>query len=195
MSSNKFDFVVNEGVYPPAEDTYLLIDSLVLDKYDTFLEVGCGAGLVSLTAALIVKRVVSIDVSLEAVRNTKENIKRNGLTSKCDVFQSDLLVAFNHSTKYSIMCFNPPYLPEDDMKTELDHALIGGLTGVELTNRFILQASRFLQKLGSIYVVVSTLANVSYIENTMKSCGLDVRSIAKQDLFFETIQIVKGISK
>ena len=74
--SESFDFDVFDGVYPPAADTYLLLDTITIKPTDSVLDVGCGAGLATLVAASRALQVVSIDISLLAVRNTSENLRK-----------------------------------------------------------------------------------------------------------------------
>ncbi len=189
------NFTIFPDVYPPSGDTYLLLDSIHITSDDEFLEVGCGAGLITLKGAEKARSAISIDISLDAVRNTKENLRRNGLNQKCAVFQSDLLTSFNPSAKFSLIVFNPPYLPDDDMSTNLDHALIGGYTGAEVTKRFILQVVNHLTKGGCVFVVVSTLADSEAIRKTMIDCDLSVETVSEEPLFFEKIQVFKGTLK
>ncbi|TET07627.1 MAG: methyltransferase domain-containing protein [Candidatus Thorarchaeota archaeon] len=186
------NFIVFPDVYPPSGDTYLLLDSIRITSDDEFLEVGCGAGLITLKGAERARSAISIDVSIDAVRNTKENLRRNGLDQNCAVFQSDLLSSIDSSTKFSLIVFNPPYLPDDDMSTNLDHALIGGHTGAEVTQRFIPQAANHLIKGGRVYVVVSTLADSEAIWKTMSDCSLSVEIVSEEPQFFEKIQVFKG---
>ncbi len=189
------NFKVFPDVYPPSGDSYLLLDSIHVASDDDFLEVGCGAGLVTLKGAKNAQTAVGVDVSLEAVRNTRENLKRNGLDQKCAVFQSDLLTSFNSSAKFTVVVFNPPYLPKDDMSTGLDHALIGGDTGAEVTQRFIPQVADHLKEDGRVYVVVSTLADSKSIWKTMEECGFVVEMVSEEPMFFEKIQVLRGTLK
>ncbi len=192
MKANDLKFEVDDGVYPPAEDTYLLLDAIELESADSFLEVGCGAGLISMAAAEVTKSVVAIDISLNAVRNTIGNMKLNSVGERSGVIQSDLLGALARDARFSVIAFNPPYLPEDDSVTELDHVFVGGNSGVELTERFILQAIPHLEKKGRIYIVVSSLADIERISDFMESQGLKVNSIAEAALFFESIRVLQG---
>ncbi len=195
MDEDKYDVIVFPGVYSPSEDTYLLLDSLEITPEEIFLEVGSGAGLVSLAAAKKAQTVVSIDCSLDAVRNTMENLTRNNLNNNCHVIESDLLDALNNSAKFSLIVFNPPYLPDDGEHTDLDHALVGGKTGAELTQRFITQAVNHLVLGGRILVVLSTLADRDSIQKLMIKCGLIVETVSEAPLFFEKIQVLKGTLK
>ena len=44
--SESFKIEVLDGVYPPAADTYLLLDAIMLESTDVVLDVGCGVGVV-----------------------------------------------------------------------------------------------------------------------------------------------------
>ena len=193
VDSDGPNITVFPGVYPPSEDTYLLLDTLDIRQDDKFLEVGCGAGLITLTAAKTTRSIVSVDSSFEAVRNTLENLKRNSLYNDCHVIESDLLGALAPSAKFSLIVFNPPYLPLDDEHTDLDHALIGGQAGTELTQRFVRQAANHVLRGGRIFVVVSNLADIEAIRETMTECGFMIEMISERSLFFEKIQVLRGI--
>jgi len=186
------DFRVDSGVYAPVEDSFLLMDAIDLDHNDVFLDVGCGAGLLTLGAARIARRVVATDISLKAARNTLRNLERNGLEHACSVMQSDLLGSIPPAAMFSIIAFNPPYLPYDGTTTEMDHALVGGVRGTELTERFIEQAVKHLQRGGSVFVVGSSLANIKDLRNVMVNYGLHTEIVASVSIFFEKIQVLEG---
>jgi len=193
--SESFKIDVLDGVYPPAADTYLLLDAITIEPNDIVLDVGCGAGLATLVAASKAQRVVSVDISHLAVRNTIQNLRRNDLGFNVSVVQSDLFSGLSNSAKFSIIMFNPPYLPADEITTEMDHALIGGEDGSELTERFVKEASSFLERDGRIYVVVSTLEDVDSITKAFHDNRFQVEKVNETPLFFEKIQVLKGIFK
>ena len=192
MRVEDLDFRVDSGVYAPVEDSFLLMDAIDLDHNDVFLDVGCGAGLLTLGAARIARRVVATDISLKAARNTLRNLERNGLEHPCSVIQSDLLGSIPPAALFSIIAFNPPYLPHDGTTTEMDHALVGGVKGTELTERFIKQAVKHLQRGGSVFVVGSSLANIKDLRNVMVNYGLHTEIVASVSIFFEKIQVLEG---
>ncbi|MFX1605671.1 MAG: HemK2/MTQ2 family protein methyltransferase [Promethearchaeota archaeon] len=193
MDEERYDLTVFSGVYPPSEDTYLLLDAIEIKPDDMFLEVGCGAGLITLAAAKRARIVIGIDRSFEAVRNTLENLRRNGLYKNYHVIEADLLGAIAPSVRFSLIVFNPPYLPQDDENTDLDHALVGGQAGTELTQRFVRQAIRHLTSAGRMFVVVSSLADIDSIRKTMNECELFVDMVSEKPLFFEKIQVLRGV--
>ena len=193
VGDEQHDLTVFSGVYPPSEDTYLLLDAIDIKPDDVFLEVGCGAGLITVNAAERTRSVIGIDSSLEAVRNTVENLRRKDLHNNCHVIESDLLGALAPTIKFSLIVFNPPYLPQDDEQTDLDHALVGGKTGTELTQRFVRQAAGHLTSKGRMFLVASSLSDIDSIQDAMIECGLSVDVVSEKSLFFEKIQVLRGI--
>ena len=58
----------------------LLREALAARQVQRLLDVGCGAGVLSLAAAALgVPRVVAVDLAWEAARATRENARENGL--------------------------------------------------------------------------------------------------------------------
>jgi release factor glutamine methyltransferase len=188
----QFEIDVSDGVYPPSEDTYLLLDAVDIMPDDVVVEVGCGAGLGAVIAASRARLVLAVDISREAVKNTRRNLQKNGLERTSEVFQSDLLSAISAENRFSMILFNPPYLPADGNNTELDHMHIGGQEGGELTQRLIIEASHRLLDGGRLFLVVSSLANTNAIMKTLESNGFKTERLAEMFLFFERIQILKG---
>ncbi|MGY5860732.1 MAG: methyltransferase [Candidatus Thorarchaeota archaeon] len=193
--SEEFKLEVFEGVYSPMADTYLLLDAIAIDSSDIVLDVGCGAGLATLVAASKAQRVVSVDISHGAVRNTIQNLRNNRLGQNVSVIQSDLFRGLSDTGKFSMIMFNPPYLPADEMSTDMDHALIGGDDGSELTERFVNDASSYLVQGGRLYVVVSTLENIDAIFRAFNENNFQIEQVNETSLFFEKIQVLKGVLK
>ncbi|TET14724.1 MAG: hypothetical protein E3J82_01625 [Candidatus Thorarchaeota archaeon] len=77
----------------------------------------------------------------------------------------------------------------------MDHAFVGGVKGTEITERFIQQAVRHLQRGGSVFVVSSSLANIKDLKNVMVNCGLHIEIVESSSIFFEKIQVLKGIQQ
>lgn len=71
-------------LYPDGTPSQLEIITLALSKLklsstDVFADIGCGSGLVSISAAPLVKQVYAIDNRDEAARATTRNIKECGI--------------------------------------------------------------------------------------------------------------------
>ncbi|NHJ12603.1 MAG: methyltransferase domain-containing protein [Candidatus Thorarchaeota archaeon] len=192
MQHEGIQLTFDPEVYPPAEDTYLLLEAIDVVKDDLFLEVGCGSGLIAIAAARHARFVIASDISMSAVRNARDNLKRNRMDHKCAVIQTDLLASLSPDAQFSIIAFNPPYLPSDNHTTEMDHALVGGPMGVEVTERFVKQAVFRLIPGGRLYVVVSSQSDISRIRKTMRNLGLKVRTASSTRIFFEILQVLEG---
>lgn len=193
MKDEEDYIVIFDDVYPPSEDSYLLLDALEVDEKDAILEIGSGTGVITVELLQRVRRVVSVDIDLSAVRNTMENIRKRGLVHAGTVVQSDLITAISPSTKFSVIVFNPPYLPRDENSTTLDQALVGGEIGNEVILRFLDQASRHLKRSGRIYVVMSSLSEPNSVQTFMENLGLTVDIVATKPQFFEKLVVLRGV--
>jgi release factor glutamine methyltransferase len=192
MSREHTRIVVFEGVYPPSEDSYLLLDSLELQEEDEVLEIGCGSGVITVDCLEQARRVVSVDLSAAAVRNTAENIKRNGLEQVGAVVQANLLAAISEAVRFSVIVFNPPYLARDENATDMDAALVGGERGNEVILQFVEEAVHHLVHGGSIYLVMSSLSRPDEVQRFMESLGLIVDIRATLPQFFERLIVIRG---
>jgi release factor glutamine methyltransferase len=184
---------VSPETYPPSEDTYLLLDAVEATPDDTMLEMGCGSGYITVNLCSKVRRGVAIDIQLDAVKDTIRNLNLNDTGSNCSVIQSNLFHALHKSARFSIIIFNPPYLPGGDEPTTLDPALVGGNEGIELTENFLVQSIPHLETNGSLYVIASSLANIEYLEQVMVRLGLDPARVSEESLFFEKLVVLRGV--
>ncbi len=99
-------FIVLKNVYDTSTDTELMVDVVSIKKDQTFVEIGCGSGAVSLLVGRRAKRGVGVDINPEAVRNAKLNKKRLGINNitflLSDVFN-------NVKGQFDVVICNPPY--------------------------------------------------------------------------------------
>jgi ribosomal protein L11 methyltransferase len=76
-----------EGAFPPSHPATrlcleLLTVALAAGPVHSFLDVGCGSGVLALAAAALgVSKVVGVDIAPAAVRATRQNALANGLAS------------------------------------------------------------------------------------------------------------------
>ena len=148
----EIDIKERDDVYPPSDDSILLIESLEVKSGERILEIGCGSGVVSIHCAKNGCSVTAVDINPSAVECTKENAQLNGVD--IDVRLSDLFE--NVSEMFDTIVFNLPYLPVID-EGELAKAWSGGEDGMGPLPRLIAEANEHLYENGRVVVVVSSL--------------------------------------
>jgi len=154
---------VDEGVYIPSDDTFMLIDAM--GSYGptlkgSMLEIGTGSGLLSISMLMANKGIVwpgvATDIDPRAVECAQKNAKKNGV--ELDVLTGDIFdpVRDRH---FDVVAFNPPYLPEPHIDgsegpraTDLD----GGPQGHEVMARFLEGLPKHLSRGGSGFLVASS---------------------------------------
>ena len=197
MKKSFFDdcvFYVLENVYEPAEDTFLLAENLLVNKNDFVLDMGTGCGILGILAAKKAKSVVAIDINPYAVCCAKMNAKLNGVERRMNILRGDLFQPIKEGEKFDIILFNSPYLPSEseERETWIEKAWAGGLGGRELIDRFLLEASKYLELEGRILLVQSTLSDADKTMQTLEKAGLLTRVIAEEKVAFETIVVIEA---
>lgn len=103
-----FPGVFHPGIYFSTGCLYNFIKSNEL-RNRSFLELGCGAGLISMLAFRMGANVTAVDVDPLAVKNTSSNFATNFNTATgYTIIQSDLFLNLSEK-KFDIITINPPY--------------------------------------------------------------------------------------
>lgn len=166
-------------VYEPAEDSFLLLDSLETDlsflaeRFDKKLalvsEIGPGSGII--TTFMVQNGIpnkngsiyTALDVNPWALDATEETLELNKCTKlSVDLIQSDLTTSIKPG-QIDLLVFNPPYVPAEDLpeipnKLEdtdqwLDLALLGGEDGMIITQKVLDQLDNTLSPNGVAYIL------------------------------------------
>lgn len=186
----QLEVMVHPEVYPPSDDSILLILSLDVREGERVLEIGCGSGVVSMHCAVNGCEVTAVDVNPYAVDLTERNLERNGLSAT--VLLSDLYS--NVSGRYDTIVFNLPYLPTDD-EGLLAKAWSGGPDGMGPLPQLLDLAPDHLLDGGRVVVVTSSLMDAVALERTLSR--YEVRNIGSLELFFEVLDVleIRGFSR
>ena len=151
------------SVYPPREDTLLILPFAEVAPGTRFLEVGCGAGLAALTAARRGARVVATDVNPHALRRLRALARAEGLDLA--LVRTDLARGLG---RFDRLLANPPYLPTRPEERDPDRwhnlALDGGPDGCRVTARLVEEIDRHLTEDGTAFVVVSSRQDPEALE-------------------------------
>lgn len=180
----QLDIGSDPEVYPPSDDSILLIESLDVRHLERILEIGCGSGVVSIHCALNGCDVTAVDINPCAVELAKRNAAANG--AKIDVRESD--VYENVDGKFDTIVFNLPYLPVDE-EGLLAKAWSGGPDGLGPLPRLLEGAPDHLLPEGRLVVVVSSLTEPRALEDALD--GYDVRTVGELKLFFERLSVLE----
>ncbi len=178
------DIAEDEEVYPPSEDSILLIESLDTRPGEKILEIGCGSGVVSIHCAKNGCAVTSGDINPKAVELTRRNAESNRVS--IDVRETDVYSGIDG--RFDTIVFNLPYLPVDE-EGLLAKAWSGGPDGMGPLPELLEGASAHLLDGGRVVVVVSSLMDGHALEMCLE--GWDGRTLGEQRLFFEKLAVLE----
>lgn len=170
-------------IYPPEEDSFLLVKALKENlnslKNKKILDMGSGSGIISqelISWGISPKKLTLTDINPDAIKKLKKDFQYSEVTT------SNLFEKLN--SKFDIIIFNPPYLPEDKNEPKESRIITtGGKEGSEIINKFLKDSKTFLNKNGKIFLLVSTLSK------GIKFRGFKKRLVAKEKLFFEELLV------
>ena len=187
-------------VYQPAEDSFLLATyASGLAEGKRILEIGCGSGIVSLSAAAASQKneVLSVDINAEAVKCARQNAELNGI-GNVEFAVSDLFSGVGGT--FDCILFNPPYLPttrEERLALEGENAAYdGGGSGLAVFMRFAASAPPFLAPGGKAAVVATSLGEG--IKKTIAELELRIgpaQVLAEEIFFFEKIALIESTKR
>lgn len=177
-----------DEVYPPAEDTFLLLECLEVEERSKVLEMGCGTGLISCHISQNGAELTAADVNPKAVECTKRNLITNGLKGK--VLLSDMFQ--NITGVFDTMVFNPPYLSEEEKEERMiEKAWAGGPTGTEVLSKFLEGSKNHLSANGKIIVLLSSEMNKKTLDEILsdfKRTRLGTRRCFFEELWVEELE-------
>ena len=183
----KNEFYVSENVLIPRPDSeHLIEETLNLIKKNQskkILEIGIGSG--CLIISILKDRIncfgTGIDCCKKAVKIANFNANLHQIQNRIKILKTD--VDNFKSGKYDLIISNPPYIDKHKLKYlgvsayEPDLALNGGIDGIEIIKRVILNSSKLLKINGKLileigydqkYKVTNFLKKNKYFINYVK---------------------------
>jgi len=146
--------VVNPGVYQTSGDSDLMAESVKIENNETFLEIGCGTGVVSIAVAKRAKNGIGVDINDKAVENSKQNAGAQ------DVRNIEFLVSNvfeNVSGKFDVIICNPPYT-KHEVRDNIDRMFWDPED--EMKRKFFEEVGAYLKPSGRIYFGWADFADI-----------------------------------
>lgn len=188
-----FKFLVFKDVYDPSDDTFLLAENLNVSESDCVLDMGTGCGILAIIAGKTAKKVVGVDVSERAVMNARINAILNNMEERVEIRLGNLWDALNSNERFSLILFNPPYLPISENETNLgilEEAWNGGRSGREVIEAFLEKVDYFLEKEGCVQMVLSSLSGIEKILSYIEKKGFKIEKKNEKKFFFEKLFLI-----
>jgi HemK-related putative methylase len=207
---------IKNSVYPPSDDTYLIIDYFKKNISENFfdglpittirkvLDMGTGTGVIALFFQEIknflskfTAKIFASDISDAAIRCATINERINNYKDSLTFIKSDLFRNFppNLQHSFDIIVFNPPYLPSINYKENnlirksSDSNWDGGERGFEVFLGFIKRVKFFLnsEQKYYIYYISSSSTDLNQLNDELETKGFQNRVLNKKHIFFEDI--------
>ena len=165
------------------EDSFFLSETLKdylknksKDNTIRILDMGSGLGIQAETCMKLgCKNILAADIGKEEIQHLKKKFK---------AVQSNLFEKI--CSKFDLIIFNPPYLPENKFDKKKDTA--GGKLGDETIIKFLRQARLHLTKNGRILLLLSSFTPRAGISKIIAKY-YKKEKLAEKSLFFEKLEI------
>lgn len=203
---------LDERVYDPSEDSFLLLDSLEeclpelqARKYPTVCEIGAGSGIVTTFMKVNIHPhglFFATDVNPAACDTILNTVKENDTQAKfhtVNVFQMSLTSAIRPKS-IDVLVFNPPYVPAEEVPeipsdpqdcTWLDLALLGGSDGMVVTWQVLYNLDKILAADGVAYILFCARNKPDSVAQIMRDRGWSVRTVISRKAGWEVLSVLE----
>ncbi|MBN1194941.1 MAG: methyltransferase [Methanomicrobiaceae archaeon] len=178
-------YPLHEQVYPPDEDTWLLLGAALREvrPEERVCEVGAGSGVIAAELSHRA-RVFATEINPHAIASAR----RLGV----DIVRTDLLSGV--AGPCDLVIFNPPYLPTapgERMDDWLELALDGGVTGRDVIMRFLHDVGRVLSLYGRVLLLVSSLTGIHEVQAACTEAGFISFVVAERAMDDEKLFVLR----
>lgn len=189
------DFKINidDNVYIPAEDSYLLADNLEIKQGQSVLEIGTGSGIVAMYASRLTDNITVTDINFDACELARKNFEDNGIEN-IEILFGNLFEPVKNR-KFDVILFNTPYLPteEDEVLDDtINYAFDGGLNGRKVIDLFLNEVGNHLNDNGIVQIIQSSLSGNEETLEKLDQLGFVSEIVAKEHFFFEDITLINA---
>jgi release factor glutamine methyltransferase len=161
------------------------IDSRLVHREASVLDMGTGSGVCAVFAARHAQRVVAVDINPAAVRCAAINALLNDVEHKIDVRQGDLFAPV-HGERFDLVLFNPPFLrgaPRDHR----DRAWRSS----DAAERFASGLAAHLKPGGAALVLLSTFGDCGAFLREFQDHGFEIAVHAERRFVNERLTLFR----
>lgn len=182
ISVNGLSYTVLPGVFAPDifEDTYFFMSAIAVGRGESFLEIGAGAGVISVNAAIQgASRVTATDINPAAVQNVAINASLHGVSERVRALHGDVYGPLPSDANFDVVFWNCPFIfrrapPRDDLDRSVFDQDYSGLC------RYIEGGASRLKPGGRLMLGFSPLSgHVEVVESLAAAAGLTVDVVAR----------------
>lgn len=166
--------------YAPSEDTFFFADCIADESGDSALEIGTGSGYLGKILQEKFSVVVGTDINHSALKTQDYKIQNSVCCNGADALGKE----------FDLVICNLPYLPSDSVQ---DIAVDGGPEGLAVPLEIISSAVSHVKPEGRLLFLTSSLANYQVLIEKTKSMGFSAAILAKKQLFFEELIVVRAV--
>lgn len=180
--------VFHPGLFPSTRFLISYLNDFKLDN-KSFLELGCGTGLISIVAAKKGARVIACDLNLKAVENCKLNAMANA--TDIQVYHSDLFQKLPNQ-KFDWVVINPPYYarsPENDEEL----AWYCG-ENFEFFHKLFAALDPFIHAQTMVIMVLTIQLDIDRIKSIAKSFHFQMELKGEQNVLFDGKDLIFKIT-
>ncbi|SEK79152.1 release factor glutamine methyltransferase [Methanobrevibacter gottschalkii] len=189
------DFKINidDNVYIPAEDSYLLADNLQIKKGQSVLEIGTGSGIVAMYASRLTDNITVTDINFDACELACKNFEANNIEN-IEILFGNLFDPVQNR-KFDVILFNTPYLPTEKgevLDDTINYAFDGGLDGRKVIDAFLNEVGNHLNNGGIVQMIQSSLSDNEETLKKLDKLGFISEIAKKEHFFFEDITLINA---
>jgi len=158
---------------------------------DIILDIGTGCGIQAIIAATLKEdvQVIATDINPIACKCAKTNAVLNNVNEKIEFISAALFQPLLKKKRFSLIIFNPPYLPLTKYQKKNDWISLSWTQGIgknDVVANFLSKCHKYLK--GRILMILSTLSHfdVKKWEHTYS-----IEKLSESAFFFEKIILVK----
>ncbi|WP_405793796.1 methyltransferase [Streptomyces sp. NBC_01506] len=170
------EWSLHRGVFPStlSAATEVMASTVPYPEGGSFLEVGCGTGVISVTAALNgCAHVTALDINEKAVANTVANAERHGVGDRVRVLHSDMYTALEPTDRFDTIFWNVPWTYVEDgfsLSTDLHSAVFD--PGYQGQARYLAGAHKHLSDGGRLLLGTADLGDRERLDALAEEAGM-----------------------